>query len=263
VTLSDPALLAMPVGRADSHSCGEDTTLGGENATPRRRRWATLPPVTGTDPPRSFGPASWDERYAGDDYLFGTEPNQFLVACRDLLGPADLTGTHVLSVADGEGRNSVWLAGQGCDVDAFDPSPVAVAKARRLAVARGVSVNFAVADADAWPWPTATYDVVAAIFIQFADPVLRRRIYDRIARALERGGLLLLEGYTIDQLQYGTGGPRSPDHLYTEDQLRAELGAFEIERLHAYHASVEEGPGHSGMSALVDVVARRGSAGER
>ena len=126
-----------------------------------------------------------------------------------------------------------------------------------------MSVDYAVADADTWPWPEDTYDVVAAIFIQFADPALRRRIYDRIGRALVPGGVLLLEGYTVDQLQYGTGGPRSPDHLYTEEQLRDELGTFEIERLHAYHASVEEGPGHSGMSALVDVVARRPSHGER
>lgn len=219
--------------------------------------------MTADDHPRSFTPASWDARYAGDDYLFGTEANQFLVACRDLLGGADLSRTRVLCVADGEGRNSVWLAGQGCHVDAFDPSPVAVTKARRLAEERGVAVNHAVADADTWPWPEDAYDAVAAIFIQFADPALRRRIYDRIVRALEPGGRLLLEGYTVDQLQYGTGGPRSPDLLYTEEQLRAELGAFDIERLDAYHASVEEGPGHSGMSALVDVVARRPSHSER
>jgi SAM-dependent methyltransferase len=218
--------------------------------------------VTRDDRSSSSGPASWDDRYAGDDYLFGTEANQFLVACRDLLGGADLTRTSVLCIADGEGRNSVWLAGQGCRVDAFDPSPVAVAKARRLAEQRGVTVRHAVADADTWAWPENSYDVVAAIFIQFADPALRRRLYERIGRALRPGGLLLLEGYSLDQLQYGTGGPRSPDHLYTEEQLRAELGAFEIERLHAYHASVEEGPGHSGMSALVDVVARRPSHGE-
>ncbi len=216
-----------------------------------------------SDGSRSSGPASWDDRYAGSDYLFGTEANQFLVACRDLLGGPDLTATRVLCVADGEGRNSVWLAGQGCRVDAFDPSAVAVAKARRLAAERGVSVDYSVADADSWPWPEEAYDVVAAIFIQFADPALRVRIYDRIARALRPGGLLLLEGYSVDQLQYGTGGPRSPGHLYTEEQLRAELGAFEIERLRLHHAAVEEGPGHSGMSALADVVARRRSDGER
>ncbi len=220
--------------------------------------------MASSDGPRSPGPASWDERYAGDDYLFGTEANQFLVACRGLLGGDDLSGTRVLCVADGEGRNSVWLAGHGCAVDAFDPSAVAVAKARRLAARRGVSVSYSVADADTWPWPETTYDAVAAIFIQFADPALRRRIFDRIQHTLKPGGLLLLEGYTVEQLAYGTGGPRSPDHLYTEEQLRAELGAFDLERMHSRHASVEEGPGHSGRSALIDVVARRRpSHGER
>ncbi len=198
--------------------------------------------------------ARWDSRYAGDDYLFGTDANQFLVACRHLLGES---GPRALCVADGEGRNSVWLAQQGCRVDAFDPSSVAVAKARRLAAGRGVEVGYDVADADTWHWPDGTYDVVAAIFIQFASPDLRRRIFSRIAATLRPGGLLLLEGYTLDQLAYGTGGPRSPEHLYTEEQLRAELGSFEIEQLRAYHASLEEGPGHSGRSAVVDVVARR------
>jgi SAM-dependent methyltransferase len=208
--------------------------------------------VTDTNPPGPFTPASWDARYAGDDYLFGTAANQFLVSCRPLLA----AGSRVLCIADGEGRNSVWLAAQGCDVDAFDPSGVAVAKARRLAAERGVSVSYTVADAESWEWPDGVYDAVAAIFVQFAAPDLRRRLFDRIATALRPGGVLLLEGYSLDQLAYGTGGPRSPDHLYTEEQLRAELTAFTIERLSAYHAEVEEGPGHSGMSALVDVVAR-------
>jgi SAM-dependent methyltransferase len=246
---------------SDCHSTSTDRRVrpGRRHPVPNT---GTLLRVNASDRSGSSGPASWDDRYAGDEYLFGTEANQFLVSCRDRLG-TDLTATRGLCIADGEGRNSVWLAGQGCRVDAFDPSPVAVAKARRLAEHRQVSVDYSVADADSWTWPEDTYDVVAAIFIQFADPALRRRIYHRIARALKPGGLLVLEGYSLDQLQYGTGGPRSPDHLYTEEQLRAELGAFEIERLRSYHASVEEGPGHSGMSALVDVVARRGSHGER
>jgi SAM-dependent methyltransferase len=209
--------------------------------------------VTEPNPPRSSGPSSWDARYAGDDYLFGTEANEFLAGCGHLLPP----GSRVLCIADGEGRNSAWLAGHGCEVDAFDPSAVAVAKARRLAEERGVSVNHAVADAESWEWPDSAYDAVAAIFIQFAAPDLRRRIFDRTRAALRPGGVLLLEGYSLDQLGYGTGGPRAPEHLYTEEQLRAELGRFEIELLRSYHAEVQEGPAHSGMSALVDVVARR------
>jgi SAM-dependent methyltransferase len=196
---------------------------------------------------------SWDARYAGEGYLFGTQPNRFLVACRSLLGARG----RALCIADGEGRNSVWLASEGFDVDAFDASPVAVEKARRLAAERAVSVRFAVADADSWHWPESCYDVVAAIFIQFAPPDLRRRIFDRIARALRPGGLLLLEGYRLEQLAYGTGGPRSAAHLYSEEQLRTELGAFELEQVRSYDAVLEEGVGHAGMSAVIDVVARR------
>ena len=205
------------------------------------------------DGPQPGRTPDWDARFAGEDYLFGTEPNRFLVSCRALMGE----GGRVLCVADGEGRNSVWLATQGFQVDAFDASPVGVAKARRLAAERGASVHFDVADADAWHWPEQAYDAVAAIFIQFAPPPMRRRIFARIERALRPGGLLLLEGYRVEQLAYDTGGPRVPEQLYTEAQLRSELSAFALEAVLSYDAVVDEGPVHSGMSALIDVIARR------
>lgn len=201
---------------------------------------------------RRRGP-DWDARYAGEGYLFGTEPNEFLASCRGLLDD----GGRVLCVADGEGRNSVWLAEQGFRVDAFDASPVGVAKARRLAADRGVTVRFDVAEAEAWGWPEGAYDAIAAIFIQFAPPPMRRRLFARMERALRPGGLLLLEGYRLEQLAYGTGGPRVGDQLYDEEQLRRELAGLSLESLRSYDAVVDEGPAHSGMSALIDVVARR------
>lgn len=201
-------------------------------------------------------PPDWDARYAGDGYLFGTAPNAFLAACRLLIPD----GGRVLCVADGEGRNSTWLAAQGLAVDAFDPSPVGVAKARRLAAERGVEVRLAVAGVDDWRWPEGAYEAVAAIFIQFAPPDMRRRLWARIHAALRPGGLLLLEGYSLAQLAHGTGGPRVPDQLYTEEVIREELAAFEIESMRAYEREVDEGPAHSGLSALIDVVARRPAA---
>lgn len=205
------------------------------------------------DPSDTANAPYWDARFAGEDYRFGTDPNQFLVSCRDLIGESG----RVLCVADGEGRNSVWLAAQGLEVEAFDVSPVGVAKARRLASERGVTVRFHVADADGWDWPQEAYDVVAAIYIQFASPALRRRIFERVARALRPGGLFLLEGYRVEQLEYGTGGPKVPDQLYTESQLRSELSAFTLESVVSYDAVIAEGAAHSGMSAVIDVVARR------
>jgi SAM-dependent methyltransferase len=203
--------------------------------------------------PHDPGPPDWDARFSAEGYLFGTAPNQFLASCRELIG----TSGRVLCVADGEGRNGVWLAEQGLDVEAFDGSPVGVAKARRLAAARGVTARFEVGDVDGWDWPEEAYDVVVAIYIQFSPPAQRRRVFARIGRALRPGGLLLLEGYRVEQLAYGTGGPKIPDQLYTEAQLRDELSAFELEEVRSYDAVIDEGAAHSGLSAVIDVIARR------
>lgn len=198
----------------------------------------------------------WDERYSADGYLFGTEPNQFLVSCAPLLSP----GQRALAVADGEGRNGVWLAGQGLTVVSFDGSPVAVAKAGALATERGVTIEAHIADVDTWEWEPESFDVVVAIFVQFATPEQRRRMWAGIWRTLRPGGLLLLQGYRVEQLRYGTGGPPCADHLYTEAQLRTELvdeAGLELVSLVEHDDEVHEGTGHDGMSALVDVIARR------
>ncbi|HEX5364621.1 MAG TPA: methyltransferase domain-containing protein, partial [Gallionella sp.] len=122
----------------------------------------------------------WNERYAGEDYHFGTEPNAFLAAQHQLLKP----GMNCLALADGEGRNGVWLAGQGLQVLAVDSSPVALDKARRLARQRGVVLEYELADLSAWAWPEQRFDVVAAIFIQFAPPGLREQMFAHIERSL-------------------------------------------------------------------------------
>lgn len=195
----------------------------------------------------------WDQRYRGEDYLFGTEPAAFLVREAGRFE----AGQRVLCVADGEGRNSAWLASRGLVVDAFDPSPVAVGKAERLARERGVDVGFAVAGVDDYAWPLASVDGVVAVFVQFAPPEQRRVMFRRMRDALVPGGTLLLHGYRVEQLEYGTGGPPIASHLYTEGQLRAELDGLEIESVREYDAVVREGTGHVGMSALIDVVATR------
>ena len=194
----------------------------------------------------------WNERYAGDDYLFGTEPADFLKRAAPFLTP----GETALAIADGEGRNSVWLAVQGLRVTAFDSAPNAVAKARKLAAARGVDVAFHVEDLDGWDW-SQTYDVVAGIFIQFVGPEARALLFDRIKGALRPGGLLLLHGYAPRQVDYGTGGPPLPENMYTEALLRAAFAGWEVLRLADFDAEVDEGRGHSGRSALVDFIARK------
>ena len=167
------------------------------------------------------------------------------------------TGGRILSVADGEGRNSVWLAQQGFQVQAFDVADRAVAKARAFAERHGVSVDFAVADVDGFAWPEAAYDGVAAIFVQFADPDTRTRLFERIVRSLKPGGVLILQGYTPKQLDYRTGGPPILSHLYTRELLASAFSDMSVIELREYEAEVREGQGHSGQSARIGLVARR------
>jgi ubiquinone/menaquinone biosynthesis C-methylase UbiE len=195
----------------------------------------------------------WNGRFSAEGYVFGTEPNAFLASQQPRLAP----GMRALSVADGEGRNSVWLARQGLEVTAFDFSPVGLAKAKALARKAGVRVDYRLSDVNDWDWDAARYDVVAAIFVQFTPPPERSRMFAGMVRALAPGGLLILEGYRPEQLRYATGGPKQIENLYTEALLRESFAALEILHLAAYDDEVDEGGGHKGMSALIDLVARR------
>ncbi len=195
----------------------------------------------------------WDERYAGEEYHFGTAPNAFLAAQRALLKP----GMRCLAVADGEGRNGVWLAEQGLQVLSVDSSAVAQEKARKLAAQRGVQLQFELADLQQWEWGVDKFDVVVGIFIQFAPPAQREQMFDNIRRCLKPGGLLLLQGYTPRQLEYRTGGPSQVENLYTEAMLRAAFGEWDIVQLREHDDVIHEGMGHSGMSALIDLVASK------
>jgi SAM-dependent methyltransferase len=196
---------------------------------------------------------TWNRRFDGEVFLFGTEPNRWL---RQHAGvwPA---GARVLCVADGEGRNSVWLAQQGLRVDAFDIASKGVAKARRLAARQGVRVDFQVADCDRLAWPEGLYDGVAAIFVQFADPAMRERLFAGMQRCLKPGATLVLQGYTPRQLAYRTGGPPHLSHLYTQAMLREAFDGMDLLHLQAYEADIAEGSGHCGRSALIGLVARR------
>ena len=197
----------------------------------------------------------WNGRYSAPGFLFGEAPNAYLASKANILPK----NGRALSVADGEGRNSVWLATHGLKVDAIDFSPVAVAKAKAFAAARGVKVNFAVANVVELAWPTDTYDVIAAIFIQFAAPDERAMLFNCFMRALKPGGLLILQGYRAEQLGYGTGGPPEIDHLYTTTMLRTAFRDYEEVELTSYDAEIHEGAGHNGMSALLGAVIRKPS----
>ncbi|MDN5925743.1 MAG: class I SAM-dependent methyltransferase [Hyphomicrobiales bacterium] len=195
----------------------------------------------------------WDQRYRGEEYLFGREPNAFLK--REAYRFQN--GAKVLAIADGEGRNGVFLAGLGLRVHSVDASSVALEKAGRLAREAGVEIESELADLSDWSWPDAAYDVVVAIFIQFADPALRMRIFEGMKRSVRPGGLVLMQGYRPGQVDLGTGGPSQREHMYTRDLLLAVFADFDILHLEEHDTVIHEGRGHDGISALIDLVARR------
>lgn len=202
----------------------------------------------------SDGADFWNKRFDTPDYIFGRAPNEYLqTQAKQYLKKGDA----VLCVADGEGRNSVWLAKQGMQVDAFDLSEVALKKANALATEQAAHVQFTLASSDTWDWLPNQYDAVVGIFIQFADPVMRTRLFAQMASTLRPGGVLIVQGYTPKQLEYKTGGPSILEHLYTEDMIRILIGDLEPIDLCLYEKALSEGPKHTGMSALLGLVAHK------
>jgi SAM-dependent methyltransferase len=194
----------------------------------------------------------WETRFRAPGYAFGKEPNAFLKAQAPLLRGRKTA----LSVADGEGRNGVWLAEQGLKVLTIDFSPAALEKAEALAAERGVKLRTEVADITRWHWPKAAFDVVAAIFI-FVEPGERDALFANLKNALAPGGLLLIQGYRPKQLEYRTGGPPTAARMYTREILQAEFSDMAKLDIREHDSEISEGNSHVGMSALIDLVATK------
>lgn len=204
----------------------------------------------------SFADATqfWNERFDTQEFIFGKEPNEYLV---DQAAKYLKKGDKVLCIADGEGRNGVWLAKQGMKVVGFDASDIALEKAKQFAKDNRVDIEYSFSDTDSFTWGANTYDAIIGIFIQFADPQMRERIFRQTHTALKPGGIFILQGYTPKQLEYKTGGPSLIEHLYTEDLIRKLANDFQILELCSYEKSLSEGPRHTGMSAILGLVARK------
>ncbi len=190
---------------------------------------------------------SWDERFAGDDYAYGTEPNTYLRAQAWRLRP----GMNALSVADGEGRNGVWLAGQGLDVLSVDSSAVGLAKAQRLAVDRGVRLTTVQADLLEWQWGRDAFDLIASIYMHFA-PEVRPRMHRAMIDALRPGGLVLIEAFHKRQPGRGAGSP-----VYQPDALQNDFADLQILELLVGTVTLDEGTFHRGPAEVVRFLGRR------
>ncbi|MFN0016652.1 MAG: class I SAM-dependent methyltransferase [Pirellulaceae bacterium] len=148
----------------------------------------------------------WNERFASDEFVYGTEPNSFLAQNAEILkGP-------VLSLAEGEGRNAVFLASRGLEVLGVDGSEVGLAKAQKLAAARGVAIRTEVADLASYEPPENTYGSVISIWAHLPSQI-RQRLYRLVERSLKPGGIILFEAYSQAQFARNTGGPKDPDML--------------------------------------------------
>ncbi len=193
----------------------------------------------------------WDQRFSGSDYVYGTAPNDFLadVAARIPAGP-------VLCLAEGEGRNAVFLAARGHAVTAVDQSTAGLAKAAALAARRGVSLTTTVADLADYAVAPGTWSGIVAIFMHL-PPALRATVLARAAAGLRPGGVFVLECYTPAQLARTTGGPRDPALLAGLAELRAALPGLDFEIARELDRDVTEGAYHTGLASVVQLLARR------
>ena len=192
----------------------------------------------------------WNERYAGNEFAYGTEPNSFLVQNASLL-----TST-VLSLAEGEGRNAVFLASLGLDVLGVDASDVGLAKARKLASSKGLAIRTEVADLASYEPPENHYGSVISISAHLPSH-LRNRFYPLVERTLKSGGIILLEAYTKAQLLRNTGGPKDSDMLMDLGELAQQFPNCEPILAQEIEREVIEGKFHTGLACVVQFIARK------
>jgi len=193
----------------------------------------------------------WDERYSTDEYVYGTTPNQFLEA-----NVGCLPKGKILSLAEGEGRNAVFLAKKGYLVTAVDASQVGLNKVSKLAEQHGVTVECIHADLADYGLGENTWDGIVSIFCPLPS-ALRKELYKKIMAGLKPNGTFLLEAYTPDQLKHGTGGGNSVDVMQSKETLRFELAGLEFKHLIELERNVVEGIYHSGIGAVVQAIATK------
>ncbi len=200
-------------------------------------------------PDTSKTSAMWDERYSSQDYAYGKEPNTFLAQHYK-----KISGKKVLCLAEGEGRNAVFLASQGYEVTAVDLSAVGLKKAQQLAAEKQVTLTCIQADLCTFQLDDTQWDGIVSIFCHLPKGA-RTRLHQQVAGALKRGGVFLLEAYSPRQVGFGTGGPQDTDMLVSIEDLTNELSGLELEHLQELEREVVEGKYHTGQASVVQAIA--------
>jgi SAM-dependent methyltransferase len=196
----------------------------------------------------------WDERYSGEGFAYGTQPNRWLEGQAGVIRP----GGRVLSLGEGEGRNAVWLAEQGFSVDAVDASAVGLEKAQELAARRGVRIRTQVDDLATYRPEPGAYDALVLVFVHL-PPTIRSLVHAAGARALRPGGVLIIEAFTPLQLGRPSGGPRQADLLYEVATVRSDFPGVDWLVLEEAEVELDEGPFHRGTAAVVRGVGKAGT----
>ena len=194
----------------------------------------------------------WDSRYGEEGFAYGTDANAFLSSFADTFK----SGQKVLVIGDGEGRNGVWLAEQGCEVVSVDSSKVGVDKAQNLASEKGVDIEAVCADLNDWDWPQSEFDFVVIIYVHF-PPDVRALLHDKVISSLKPGGQLIMESFTPDQLNYSSGGPPVLEMLYTIEMMKDDFKLLEIQQLDECVTELNEGKYHCGEGAVVRLIAKK------
>ncbi len=194
----------------------------------------------------------WNERYQRDDYIFGTEANDFIRA----MAPYPSPGMKAFAPADGEGRNGVYLARMGYAVTSIDVSSFAVRKAHKLAAEADVKLDARIGDIFDHDIPTDHYDLVIICFMPFL-PEDHDRFISLVRNSLKPGGMVIMENYTVDQIPLTSGGPKNPDMLLTRERVEDDFSGFAIELLRESRRFLAEGPRHQGEAAVIQLIARK------
>lgn len=193
----------------------------------------------------------WDERYAQEEYVYGEQPNQFFKETIDRLSPG-----KVIFPAEGEGRNAVYAASLGWEVDAYDSSKEAKSKAEALAAKSGVSIHYAIQDHNSWQPKDRRYDLVAMTYTH-CDPETRSVLHRKVIASLKPGGIVIYEAFRKEQIELDSGGPKNIDMLLNKEILKTDFRNLSIELLEELEVDLSEGEYHQGVSRIIRMIAKK------